>query len=85
MSSASPFKGNVTAQDAQASRALMQWIQQIMDQPLGQMVVTATGVCPGIKKHGTILWKDTQINKTYIVHYDGTKKYFWLSDGTDLY
>lgn len=83
MSSASPFKGNVAAQDAQASRALLQWMQQIIDQPLGQMIVTSNGTPPGMKKHGTILWRDTTLDKVYIVHYDGTDRYYWEASGVE--
>lgn len=79
------FRGNVTTADGGMSRELLQWMQQIIDQPLGQTVVTDTGIPPGIKKWGTIIWRDTLIDKTYIVHYDGTDSYYWLCTGKNLY
>ena len=68
--------------DKVASREFLQYLQQIIDQPLGQMIVTADGIPPPMKKHGTILWQSTLLAKVYIVHYDGSHHYYWESSGS---
>jgi len=77
------FFSNVTTEPA--SRELMQYLQRQFDQPLGQIVVTATGGPPVMRKHQTIVWQDTKLDKTYLVYYDGTSRYYWEMTGKDLY
>ena len=79
------FRQEVAGRDQRPTRELMQWIQRIVDQPLGQMLVTDTGEAPAMKKYGTIVWQDTSLAKTYIVHYDGEHRYYWEMTGMDLY
>jgi|WetSurSiteA1Bulk_404760.scaffolds.fasta_scaffold517870_1 hypothetical protein len=77
------YLGNVS--DQGASREFMQFLQGQFDKPLGLIVLTADAVSPPVKKHGVILWQSTALGKTFLVHYDGTHKYFWECDGVDLY
>jgi len=79
------FRMPVADKYGNASRELMQWLQQGRDEPLGILFVTADETVPSIPLHGTILWQSTSLGKTYIVHYDGDHKYFWEATGTDLY
>jgi len=76
----------VIDQRGSASREYSQWLQALMDRPLRSATDSANPPsAPAMKKDETIVFKATGISKTYIVHYDGTVRYYWEATGTDLY
>lgn len=76
---------NANVSDKRASEPFMQWMQEFITKRLGKAIITNDAVCPQIPQGGTILWHSTTLDKMYVVHWDGTHKYFWEATGVDLY
>jgi len=80
------MRDTVVNQRGESSRHLRHWNQDLADRPIRTLVdASATLSAPSMKKDETIILKATGIGKTFLVHYDGTSRYYWETSGTDLY
>ena len=70
------------------TRQWAQWLQEVADTKAREVKdTTASPTAPKMKKGEWIIFHCTNssIATSYIVFYDGTHRYYWEIDSTDLY